>query len=229
MRPKGFTLLELLVTLTLFAGIMALVTGSYMQFHRIEARLSEERELDQEMRTLVHLITDDLSRAFYSQNFAKAGENQEKWQSGIFGDTQTEGEFFLSKIDMHVKGPARFLRGLPREFDPEIHEVGYEMVQERESSALIRREEYYLDDEMTGGTRSQVQVLTEKILSFRVQYYDEEQKRFFNRWTSKPDKPLPQAVRVTLILKGEAERNLERSFSVNLLPSLGTGVVWVSK
>ena len=226
--PRGFTLIEVLVSVALLGLIFGLLYNSFFQISAGSTRLQNELTDQQELRLLLKLIVDDLQAAQYFENFVTSGGGK----SGIEADLRFEGAGEFSRIRFHAALPARFFREVPPEQDPGTHSVAYWVApseENRERLVLMRREDFYLDDDMDeGGVSAE---LVEGIETFLVEFLPvearerEDEEDWEDEWSSgeRPvGKKLPLAIRVTLALKKqEGGRSVKDILEVNLAPTMG--------
>ncbi len=66
---KGFTLMELLVTLSLFSVIMGFLMSTFFQFNQQSKRMESILKLRQEIRILERIIRNDLQTVVYLTGF----------------------------------------------------------------------------------------------------------------------------------------------------------------
>src|SRR3989339_237038 len=230
MRPassptKGFTLLELTITLALFAGMMTLLLGGFFQFQRGKEKLSHHQGLTQRLRLAEHLLAQDLQSALFAKSFARVATAAEPERpSGIWAENHSLGTREEDKLHLHTARRSRFYRGEERAFGPGLHEVSWFVTEEAGVRHLVRREEYSLDPDITRGPRSQGHSILRGIASFDLKFYEAGGKEPLEEWQSKAEHPLPQAVKVTMQLQ-DGEQTLETSFTLNLRPKMGP-VTW---
>ena len=235
MNKRGFTLLELMLTLSLFAAIMGLLMNVFFSFKDQSARFESHLNLRQEARILEHLLRQDLQAAVYLKAFAKPGKNEDEGNSsGILGIDGQEGENESDQLHMHVNRPVRFYRGLPTEKDPEIHEVSYFLDEFSEGRGLfIRREQFYIDSEMTEGDDSIGHTLSENVVGFDVQFYLSGVNDPIEEWGTpgilrqfEKAFAIPAGIGVTLKLQDKDGEVFESRFQINLQPDMGANIEW---
>ncbi len=232
---RAFTLLELLITLTLFSAIMGVVLNSFFQFKQQGTRVEAILKLRQELRILEKIIRKDLRSVVYlSQYVIPTIDQIDDRKSGVIGISESSGESAQDIIHMHVHRESSFQRGLTIAEDPKIHEVSYfvEEIEEESKFILKRREEFYIDDDMTEGDEGEsvTHTLSEKILSFDIQYFKQQTDEPEEEWNSNElaagDDPLPAGFNVSITLMDSTKEVLKTSFQVNLHAEMGTLAVW---
>jgi len=235
MKSRGFTLLELLLTLSLFAAIMGLLMNVFFQFKDQTTRFDATLDLRQEARILEHLLRQDLQAAVYLKAFANpAKEEKDDRRSGIIGIDEQAGDHERDSIHMHVNRPTRFFRGIPPEKDPGIHEVSYYLeADDKNRLQFIRREQFYIDLDITDGDESIVHALSENVVGFDIKYYRKSSTEPVEVWgapeaqrQTKEAFGVPAGVLVTLKLQASGSEIFETQFQINLQPSMGGGISW---
>jgi len=238
LKNRGFTLLELLLTLTIFAAIMGLLMNVFFQFKDQSNRFSSTLDLRQEARILELLLRQDLQSAVFLHSWSKKNVDDEYdvRQSGIVGIDDTNGDADSDRIHLHVNRPARFFRGLPLEKDPEIHEVSYYLEEADDRYQFKRREQFYIDSDITDGDDSISHALSENVVSFDLKYYTQKKPEPIDEWGTEGSQReirdavgIPAGVAVTLKLQDSNGESLETQFQINLQPDMGTGITWKIK
>ena len=223
------------MTLTLFSTVMGLVLNAFFQFNSQNKRLESLVALRQEARVLERLVRDDLNAVVLLNEFIKPMPNDvAPRKSGIIGQDDRFGEWERDRIHMHVKRRSRFYRYLSFNEDPEIHEVSYYIDDDNgETPQFKRREQYYIDSDMTEGDESIIHTLSEHVVSFDVKYYSVGSPQELDEWDSSARQTdgaalrgLPVGVRVFLRLEDPSGEIYEKTFQVNFRPIMGTGYKW---
>jgi len=226
--PHGtaaFTLIELLLAMLLLGVVLTLSYGAMFQVTGNAQILTQEFSEDQELRLLVRMIAQDLQSIRFLREFAREQGNTAKFASGLIARSEfvVRGDF--ARLSFHAAMPARQHRLRPEGGDPLLHEVGYQVQEDRGSGSLVlvRREDYYLNDDMeSGGVTS---VLARGVEEFKVECLLPPQSPgqtlevWGTDWDSgkqKPDVRLPRAMRVTLGQLGKNGRHLKETLEVNL-------------
>ena len=230
---EAFSLLELLVSVTLLGLVSALIYGAFFQVSNSSMSVKATLSLRQELRLLMKMVLDDLQAMQYLEHFV---ESKEKKDSGIIAETLSGPENSeVSRIDFHAAIPSRFFRDLKtvREgMDPRLHEIGYvlELDPSIEVWQFKRREDFYVDDNLREGGREQV--LSESVQEFSVSFRTETktaagflEEKFDNYlWDTvekecfDPKNPpcLPDALQLSMSLKGENGQTVKDSQVINL-------------
>ncbi len=234
-RQDGFTLFELMITLAMFSAIMGILMNTFFSFSRQSTRMEAILELRQETRILERILREDLQTIIYLDEFmTDPKQEMDDRKSGIFCINETLGEKDGDTIHMHVNHASKFHRSLPFDLDPEIHEVSYYLEETDNGQVRFRRrEEYYVDPDITAGDRSITHTLSNNMISFDVKFYKSGETEPQEDWDSSKhnetkviNDKIPSGIEVTLELKTESGETMESKFQVNLHPDMGTLASW---
>lgn len=227
-QSRGFTLVELLVSIMLLAIVLVLLYGSFSQISSGTILLNARLEEQQESRLLLRMIADDLRAAQYFEQFARGEGND----SGLYVTRDFVGAREFSKLYFHANVASRFHRRVSPAADPGMHELAYWVEpseEDRDLMVLKRREDFYLDEDMEEG--GIVVTLSEGIETFRVELLavGEQESELDDNWLEEWDsgeRPatsrMPLALRLTLALRGAPESPIrEEIVEINLQAALG--------
>jgi type II secretion system protein J len=224
--PAGFTLVELLVSLALLSLVLVLVYGAFGQISRGALEQTERLTERQELRLLLRIVADDLQSAQWLARYREQGEGL---KTGIIASIHREGSAEFSTLSFHAAQPARFHRRNVLERDPGLHEVGYQVRWEEDGERLelVRREDYYLDDDLEEGGLTVV--LVTDIESFLVEFLPPDadpnaaEEPWQDRWDSNEQQDnarMPKSIRLTLGRRLSGERVLRDTLELNLAEAL---------
>ncbi|MCD5390669.1 prepilin-type N-terminal cleavage/methylation domain-containing protein [candidate division NPL-UPA2 bacterium] len=188
---KGFTLLELLITLAIVATILGIIYGSYASSVGTMSDCRERVGLYREARLILEIISREISSAFVS-------DNNEKLR---FEGAQDELHFSSAS--------GRLVPGLE---PTDIREISYYLGPEPDRNSLMRREQWPVDDDIREG--GETLILIDDIESLNFSYYGEEDWQ--EEWLWEEEGRLPMAVKVTITFAGT-----ETSFSTLINIPLG--------
>ena len=171
-NSKGFTLLEILVAISIFAVILSVIFASYTGTFRIIEELESQSEIYEMARIAIGRIQEDLESAC----LYKTDETSEPDQTGPFVGEDKE----VSGRDADT---LRFLSKAHLDLDKEgdtggIAEIGYYIkeIQEEDGLVLYRTDTPEFEEapeEETGGW-----ILCEGLHSMNFTYYNADGKEF---------------------------------------------------
>ena len=215
----GLTLVELLAALVILSLVLTLTYGSFFQISNAAMSLKDDLAGQQELRTLLKLVSDDLQAARYLKSLGDVSA-----PTGIVSRSRNTAGMEYVAVSFHAAIQARFYRQRPQELDPGLHEVGYTVEEDPVTRApsLVRREDYYVDDNLLeGGVKV---VLSRHIETFSLGFLPPldtqgETQTWDREWDSSR-RPLtsrmPSAIRISLGIKGKDGRPLRAVLDINL-------------
>ena len=228
-QRSGFTLLELLVTLALFATIISLLLGSFVQLQNQDVAIADILKLRQEARILEKIIRSDFQSATYLTEYMRLKPVLlDDRQSGIYAINNEYDNKSRDVVHMHVHKPSEFNRTIKRSEDPEINEVSYYIDETDEEHLLFkRREELYVDNDITDGDRSIIHTLSQHITAFDIQFYRGNDPDKIEAWDSeKENQPIPAGVEVSIVYQYDSGASLTSSFQIILRPTTEGFITW---
>lgn len=219
-----------MISMVLLGMILTLLYTSFFQISEGTTKLNEQLAEQQELRLLLNMIVEDLQGAQYFSRFVQDGGAA----SGLVADTDLVGAEAFSSLRFHANVGARFHRQVEPEADPGMHELAYWVEpdeDDRDVLVLMRREDFYLDDDMDeGGITAE---LVKGVEAFLVEFlpFANREAEFEDQWEDSwdsADKPasarMPMAIRVTLARRvGTEGRRLEEKLEINLQIALKVG------
>lgn len=213
-RKNGFTLIEVLVAVTLLAVISLLIFQAMGSSTASKERF-EKRETAFRSATLaLNRLTRDLAMAVLYSDVELLGvtpSGEQKTKSVFIGTNVGDQDKILFETLSHV----RYLKDVK---ESELSEVGYFLEPEEEGEAglfaLKKRESSPPDDEPEkGGT---VMTLLEGVKELNFRYYDPVKEEFGDEWDStKSDflNKVPRSVEVTLVIQDPVDEEATLQFS----------------
>ena len=241
---QGFSLLELLISITLLGLVMSLLYGAFFQISNSSLQVRSTLETRQELRLLMKMVLDDLQNVQYLKHFAESGQStSQQRESGMIAEIklgpenpETGGLEEVSSLYFHTAAKSRFYPE-EKEHDPELHEVSYTLQENLDTKTweFVRREDFYLDNNLREGGKSYV--LSESVTKFELLLLESEtrlagggsQEEWTREWDSDESPQsgcvepsiegnfcLPGAVKLTMTLKGERGNTVTDSQVRNL-------------
>ena len=178
-KNKGFSLLEVMVALTILAMVLSMIYTILISTLNARTLIQNETEADRIGTRLVSLIARDIQAAYMYQldEACFVGRNRRRIEGFI--------NFVTSNDSLMRRGS-------------DICEVGYfveENPREKGTYCLYRREDFFVDSYiLKGGTAV---LVYDRLLSLQFRFYTKKGGIRTN-WNSKQQKGLPVAVEVTL-------------------------------
>lgn len=209
---KGFTLLEVLVSMAILVIIMAALYSAYTTNVEAIQIARQNGEVHQTARIVLDRMTKDLQSALI-----QVKGSSEKIKLGLVGaDRELDGRradqidfTTVTHLPLTEKGPAS-----------DLCEIGYLVDEDSEAQVLVlvRRDAFSVDEDFTKG--GSLQEMARNVLEFKLTYQDAQGKDSdqWNTLEGMPASGLPVLIKVRLVLKDELDR--EHVFSTTVHPEL---------
>jgi len=238
---RGFSLLELIISVALLGLVLTLLYGSFSQISNLSVQVKSNLNSREQLRLIMKLVIDDLQKVQYLKNFAESGEEETlKRQTGIIAErivgpknSDTGGIEVVSIINFHAATNSLFYPG-QKNTDPGLHEIGYSLEESKDTKKwdFVRREDFYLDNNIKEGGKKQI--LSQEVTKFDIEFLESETaladggfvERWVKEWDSKenectnPDFKenfcLPRAIKLSMFMKDEDEKIIYDTQVVNL-------------
>ncbi|MBI3328569.1 MAG: prepilin-type N-terminal cleavage/methylation domain-containing protein [Nitrospinae bacterium] len=199
---RGFTLLEVLVALAIFAMILAILFGTYAASVERAEHSRERAQVYHEARVLLELMANDLRATYMTEPIEQSQQTlqQPKARSYTFiGEDFEEDRLPFDKLTLYALLPS--LR--PDTPEVEVCRIAYSLEPKAppaQGKILFRRVNCSLDPEAT--EEEHVFPLTDVVRGLGFTYYD-EQGHERSAWDSRDGqagKRLPTQVKIMLML-----------------------------
>jgi len=209
---KGFTLLEVLVSMVILVIIMAALYSAYTTNVEAIQIARQNGEVHQTARIVLDRMTKDLQSALM-----QVSNPSDKIKLGLVGeDREIDGRradrmdfTTVTHLPLTEKGPAS-----------DLCEIGYLIEEDSEDKVLVllRRDDPSVDEDFTKG--GLLQEMARNVLEFNLTYQDSrgEESDKWNTLEGMPASGLPVLIKVRLVLKDELNR--EHVFSTTIHPEL---------
>jgi len=213
---KGFTLLEVLVSMAILVIIMAALYSAYTTNVEAIQIARQNGEVHQTARIVLDRMTKDLQSALIEVSVPS-----DKIKLGLVGeDREIDGRradrmdfTTVTHLPLTEKGPAS-----------DLCEIGYLIEENSEDKVLVllRRDDPSVDEDFTKG--GSLQEMARNVLEFNLTYQDSmgEESDKWNTLEGMPASGLPLLIKVRLVLKDELNR--EHVFSTTVHPELAERV-----
>jgi general secretion pathway protein J len=200
----GFTLLEVLLAMTILVVIMSVVYGSFSTASRNVEQAEAARDETDLARTLLSKLTDDLANAYVNPAMTATSQAVSKpvGLTILYGKKEEVGEG-----DEKIRHDSLALTTLtnwrkPDSKETELLEVGYSFKEKPDGTgySLFRREKRELSADMPpleGGVEYEI---TDRVEGLQFRYYNETTKTWLDEWDTRTRPGLPKAVEIALTL-----------------------------
>ena len=210
---RGFTLLEVLVSVAILAIIMAAVYSAYTSNVEAIQIARENGQVQQTARIVLDRMSKDLQSAL-----SEIAVPSEKIRLGLIGKTEEREGKRLDRIDFTT---LTHLALTDQGSGTDLCEVGYSVVEDSEQEdilLLMRRDDGSPDEDFTEGGNAQE--MARNVVEFKITYEDSggEELDGWNAEESGAASGLPVLIKVRLVLKDSLER--EHVFTTSIHPEL---------
>lgn len=188
-KPKGFTLLEVLIAVAIMAGIVTVIYASFATASRNVEQAEAKRDATDLARTLLTKMSNEISNAYYNPLMIETFFYGKK--SGTEPDApRFDAIAFTTQTNWRK----------PNSKDIGVWEVGYrfEETTEKNGNMLIRKEKREISTDSAPLEGGADYTLTGRIKSMRLRYFNGSE--WTEDWDSRLSKSVPKAVEITLVL-----------------------------
>jgi type II secretion system protein J len=211
-QKKGFTLLEVLIGTAVLSMMVLIIWSITSSTLNSEDRASGRDKLYQMARLALRRVTEDVNMAFLVTSADLLGKTRDgaSKETAFIGDDN--GDF--DKLDFNSLSNWRMFRNVK---ESDQSEVGYKVEEDPEEPdlyRLMRRQNPYLDDDVTDGGKSYP--VAEGVTEFQLSYYDNKTNEWTENWNSKEidhKNKLPKAVKITIVFADPDDEDESVSFS----------------
>ena len=220
---RGFTLIEVLISIAILAAITSLLFGAFSAMKRSKDGLTRVQDRQREGRLAMARMTRELQSAYLSAHIPL---NQALLvQKTIF---KSERGTPADRLDFTAFANRRLDKNSHVSDQCELSYFGSPNPDGSGTTDLVRRIDTEIDLEPTRGGK--VEVLATDIDLFDLQYLDAQSGQWQESWdttqtTGQPDR-LPLQVRIILVLNGGARSASERSRgTIRLVTKVGLNML----
>jgi type II secretion system protein J len=209
---KGFTLLEVLVSMAILVIIMAAIYSAYTTNVEAVQIARQNGEVHQTARIVLERMTKDLQSAMIQVSMPS-----EKIKLGLVGEDREIDGRRADRIDFTTVTHLALNEKVPAS---DLCEIGYMIEEDPEAKTLVlfRRDDPSVDEDFTTG--GSLQEMARNVLEFKLTYEDSrgEESTKWNTLEGMPASGLPVLIKIRLVLKDELDR--EHLFSTTIHPEL---------
>lgn len=211
---RGFTLLEIILAVTILALIGTMIYGGFSQTALNKARIEEDVDHSRIVHMALERMTRELTMAFVSTHVNPSLDLQVQNTAFVGKDNGNE-----DRIDFTSFSHRRLYRNAPESDQNEISYFVTEHPDDPDVSVLARREQNRIDDDPRRGGKSQI--LVENVEELNIEYFDPLLSEWVETWDSvntlaQPNR-LPSQVRIRLTVKDPRRRNATRAFGTRVV------------
>ncbi len=198
-RSRGFTLLELIVAVTVLAFVTLLLFGAFSGMKNTRDGLTRVQDRYREGRTAMARIVRDLSGAYVSQHLP-INQQLAVLKTAFIGKHSSPA----ARVDFNAFTNIRRDRNSHVSDQLEVSYYGEESLETSGTHDLVRRSSQYLDNYPERGGR--IDVVCTDIDLFDLSYLDPTTSQWSDTWDTTQatgqQNRMPLMVRITLIVNG---------------------------
>ena len=211
---RGFTLLEVILAVTILALIGTMIYGGFSQTALNKARIEEDVDHSRVVHMALQRMTRELTMAFVSTHVNPSLDLRVSNTAFIGKDSGRE-----DRIDFTSFSHRRLYRDAPESDQNEISYFVTEHPDDPDVNVLARREQNRIDEDPRRGGKSQI--LVENVEEFNVEYFDPLLSEWVETWDkvntlAQPNR-LPSQVRITLSVQDPRRRRATQTFGTRVV------------
>lgn len=196
MDKKGFTLLEVLITLSILGVVLSIIYMAFNQSMLVMAAIEERADTFEKGRLILERMSRELRNTFISAT----AQTTHPFRLGLVGQTHKEKGIYRDRIDFTAFAPPG---GDAGENTGHIQEIGYflDYAPGAEGLTLFRRQDEALDgDILKGGI---MQPICPKIQELRFVFFDQTggKHKEWNSLAGDRKGNLPTRVEIKLVIE----------------------------
>lgn len=210
---RGFTLLEVILAVTILALVGTMIYGGFSQTALNKARVEEDVDRSRVIHMALERMVRELSMAFVSTHVNPSLDLRVSNTAFIGKDNGRE-----DRIDFTSFSHRRLYRNARESDQNEISYFVTEHPDDPNVKVLARREQNRIDDDPRRGGKSQI--LLENVEEFNVEYFDPLLSDWVQTWDTvntlaQPNR-LPSQVRIRLAVTDPRRPNAPQVFGTRV-------------
>lgn len=210
---RGFTLLEVILAVTVLALIGTMIYGGFSQTALNKARVEQDVDRSRIVHMALERMARELTMAFVSTHVNPSLDLRVS-NTAFIGKDNTRDD----RIDFTSFSHRRLYRNARESDQNEISYFVTEHPDDPDVNVLARREQNRIDDDPRRGGKSQI--LVENVEEFNIEYYDPLLSEWVQTWDTvnalgQPNR-LPTQVRIRLGVTDPRRPNRVQTFGTRV-------------
>ncbi|KPK15159.1 MAG: hypothetical protein AMJ62_10235 [Myxococcales bacterium SG8_38] len=210
---KGFTLLEIILAVTILALIGTMIYGGFSQTALNKARVEEDSDQSRIVHMALERMTRELTMAFVSTHVNPSLDLRVVETAFIGKDFGSE-----DRIDFTSFSHRRLYRNAKESDQNEISYFVTDHPDDPDVKVLARREQNRIDEDPRRGGKSQI--LVEHVTEFNVEYFDPLITDWVQTWDSEDmlaqANRLPTQIRIRLSVEDPRRPGKSQTFGTRV-------------
>jgi general secretion pathway protein J len=212
-KTRGFTLLEVILAVTVLALVGTMIYGGFSQTALNKVRVEEDVDHSRMVHMALERMVRELSMAFVSTH-TNPSLDLRVVETAFIGKDHGRDD----RIDFTSFSHRRLYRNARESDQNEISYFVTEHPDDQGVNVLARREQNRIDDDPRRGGKSQI--LVENVEEFNIEYYDPLLSEWVSTWDTEdvlaqPNR-LPTQVRIRLAVKHPHRRGETQAFGTRV-------------
>jgi general secretion pathway protein J len=199
-RRRGFTLIEVMVAVSILAIVTTLTWASFKQTFSTKSAIEAQAGRYRTVRLALERMSRELSMVYTSQN---EDTSQPERRTRLVGKHHND----LDEVTFSYLGHQRLYQDA-NEADTAL--VGYYAARDRDDSRktnLMRRETRRLSNYKIDDQPGEADIVCDDVIKLKLDYWDHRDKQWRDEWVTtsadgQPDR-LPSKIRITLTVRDE--------------------------
>ena len=210
---RGFTLLEVILAVTVLALIGTMIYGGFSQTALNKARIQRDVDHSRGVHMALERIARELTMAFVSTHVNPSPELRPVKTAFVGSDNGRD-----DRIDFTSFSHRRLYRNARESDQNEISYFVTEHPDDPDSRVLARREQNRIDEDPRKGGKSQI--LLQDVEEFNLEYFDPLLSDWVQSWNTddvlaQPNR-LPSQVRIRLTVSDPRGRDKTKTFGTRV-------------
>ncbi len=212
-RAQGMTLIEVMIAMTIFAAVGALVYGGFAQTSRAKTKLETQLNRYHELSSAMERMVRELSMAYVSMHYNPLSSLQSMRTAFVGKDSG-----FGDRVDFTSVSHTRIYRDAK---ESDQNEISYFLTDHPrgDGKVLARRMQARIDAKPQEGGR--VEIMLEDVLGFELEYLDPVNWEWQTSWDTMSGtgqvNRLPAQVRIKLTIPGIANPRQREVFGTRAI------------
>jgi general secretion pathway protein J len=198
-RQRGFTLIEVMVSVAIIAMVSAMIWGSFSQTTKLKKKVESIQDRTSQTRMAVSRMARELAMAYISDH-----EDPTISDKRTFFEGKSHGA--TDDITFSYMGHVRLYKDAAESDTALVQYFVASDPDDRRKQNLMRRETRRLQMLDPSQIPGETFVLCEDVVRFKLQYYDRTRKEWKDEWSTRNAdgaQYLPWRIKITLIVRDE--------------------------
>lgn len=211
---RGFTIIEVLISIAILATISALLWSSFSQTVKVKQKVEAIEDRTTQVRTAVGRVARDLAMAYISDHEDPTISER---RTQFVGRSRGGG---VDQLLFSYMGHQRLYRDAAESETALVSYYGAPDPLDRRKVNLMRRETRRLQAVDPKQIAGESYILCEDVVRLKLSYYDRLKKQWRDEWSTLSadgEQYLPWRVRIELVVRDERDREVSYMTEAHIL------------